>query len=354
MYGFRRCFLIVNVPIAIITSMDFRSFTDMIRWASRADFAPVMLVVSDEFYLQQQIERQLVQRFYDGTAPDFNYQVLYGSETSGSEVAGLASAYPMMAERRVVIVRDADKLLKEKDALAGYIKKPVSSTFLLFMATKVNRTTNPWRAVPKDAVIEQPAIYENQVREWIPQLASAWQLSINEEAVEFIIQSMGTAVSMIAAEFEKMSLADIPGRKLTTEVVADLTGIRREWNPWELKDAIVKGDEARAQLIATKMIQSGDNPVGMAASLAVSFKSMWMKSWQLATDKNMPPPQRYPEKIELEQVKALGPRAARKIEHFIDRLADLDAGLKGFSPLPPDIQFCAYISDVCNVDRRED
>jgi len=334
--------------------MEIKTFTDIFKWCQTVPFSPVLLVVSDEHYVLQQAEKILVSRFYDGTAKDFNYSIVYGSESTGSEVAGLAASYPMMADRRAVIVREAEKLNKEKEVLTGYIKRPGQTTFLLFLATKVNRATNPWKAIDKQFTAEMPAIYENHVRPWIPELAKSHGLTIAEDAVEFILSTMGTNISFISAEFEKISLADVPGKRLTLDLVAQLTGIRRDWNPWELKDAIVKNEEEKAQMIVAKMIQSGENPVGMVASLAMSFKSMWLKSYQIAVNKTMAPPQRYPELIEFNQVKAMGPKAARKIEYLLERLSQLDAGLKGFSPFPADIQFGSFIADVCNFERREE
>ncbi|MBN8705182.1 MAG: DNA polymerase III subunit delta [Bacteroidetes bacterium] len=334
--------------------MEIKTFSDVFKWCSTVPFSPVLMVVSEEHYILQQAEKILINRFYDGTAKDFNFNVLYGSETTGSEVATFAASYPMMADLRVVVVREAEKLNKEKEALTGYLKNPSQTTLLIFIASKVNRTMNPWKAIPKTSLAETPNIYENHVRPWIPELAKSHGLTIDEESVEFILANMGTNISFISAEFEKISMADIPGKKLNLDIVSQLTGIRRDWNPWELKDAIVKNEEEKAQMILAKMVQVGENPVGMVASLAGSFKSMWHRSYQLAVNKNMPPPQRYPELIEFNLVKAMGPKASRKIEYLLERLCQLDADLKGFSPFPPEILFGTFVADVCNFERRDE
>ena len=334
--------------------MDIKTFSDIFKWASSVKFNPVMLVTSEEHYILQQVEKTLVDRFFDGEGKDFNYNVIYGSETTGSAVASLAASYPMMAERRIVIVRDADKITKEKDELAGYIKSPSQTTFLLLLGTKVNRATLPWNRVPKDYSVDTPTIYDYHVRPWIKEIAGQSGFRIDEETTEFVLNTMGTNISYIAAEFEKMADADIPNKTLTVDLLTKYTGIGKDWNPWELKDALAKGDEEKAQLIAVKMIQSGENPIGMISSLAYSFKSMWLRSYQLAVNKNEPPPKRYPELIEYNLVKEMGPKAARKLEFIIERLCQLDADLKGFSTFPPQILFGSFISEVCNFEKRDE
>ena len=334
--------------------MEIKTFSDIFKWANSTKFNPVMLVTSDEHFILQQVEKILVERFYDGEAKDFNYNVIYGSETTGSAIASVASSYPMMAERRIVIVREADKVTKEKDELAGYFKSPSQSTFLLLVGQKANRATLPWNRVPKEFAIDTPTIYDYHVRPWIKEISSASGFKIDDETVEFILNTMGTNISYIAAEFEKMSTAEIPNKVLTVELVSKFTGIRKDWNPWELKDALVKGDEEKAQLIAIKMLQSGENPIGILSSLTYSFKSMWLRSYQLAVNKNEPPPKRYPELIEYNLVKEMGPKAARKIEFILEKMCQLDADLKGFSTFPPQILFGSFISEVCNFEKRDD
>lgn len=333
---------------------EFKTFTDVFPWLKNCQFAPVFTVITDEYYLQQKIETILVEKFYDGTAKDFNFNIVYGSETNGSEVNALASSYPMMAERRVVIVREAEKLLKEKDQTAAYFQKPSGSTLLILIANSLNRNSSPWNKIPKEGLIIVPKIYDNQVRPWIKELAKSFQFTISDESIEFIISTMGANITFIAAEFEKMSVADIPNRNLSIDVIAAYTGIRKEYNPWEFRDALVKNDEDRAQQMAIRMLQSGENPVGIVANLASAFKSMWLTSYHLALDKNFPPPKPYPQLIEYNQVKALGQRASRKIEFVLEQLFHLDSGLKGFSPFPPEILFSRFIADVCNFEKRED
>lgn len=334
--------------------MEIKSFADIFKWASTVKFNPVMLVTSPEHYILQQVEKTLENRFFDGEGKDFNYNIVYGSETTGSAVASLSASYPMMAERRIVIVREADKITKEKDELAGYIKSPSQSTFLLLLGTKVNRATLPWNRVPKEFSIDTPAIYDYHVRPWIRDFADQSGFRIDEPTTEFIINTMGTNISYIAAEFEKLHDADIPNKTLTIDLLTKFTGIRKDWNPWELKDALVKSNEEKAQLIAIKMIEAGENPIGILAGLTFSFRSMWLRSYQLAVNKNEPPPKRYPELVEYNLVKEMGSRASRKLEFMIEKLCQLDADLKGFSSLPPQILFSSYISEVCNFEKRDD
>src|SRR5713226_2439947 len=135
------------------------------------DFVPLYLFHGEEDFLTEEFMDLLVEHAVDPSSKSFNLDVLHGKETDVKEVISHASSFPMMAERRVVIVRDADSLVAtdaNREILLRYVEHPLSSTILVFTMQKADMRIAVFKAFQeKGIVVECKPLYENQVPDWI-------------------------------------------------------------------------------------------------------------------------------------------------------------------------------------------
>lgn len=224
----------------------------------------------------------------------FNQTVLYGGETNIRTVLSEAKSYPMMSNYRVVIVKEAQNMKDlvprargkgEEDAeenkhpLEMYLEKPQKSTILVFChkyKTIDMRTAFAKRISKKAVVLKSDTMYDYKVPKWIEGFVSSKNYSIEPRAGQLLTEFLGNDLSKIANELEKLFL-NIPEKsKITSEHIQRFIGISKEYNNFELQDAIGKKDILKANRIISYFASNPkDNPmVVTVASLAGYFSKV--------------------------------------------------------------------------------
>ena len=207
----------------------------------------------------------------DESTRSFNFDLLYGPETNISQIVSIAQGYPMMAERRLVIVREADKVLRAKptgaakskkktndDPLLAYIARPNPDCVLIFDMQKFGaKNQSPFRElVEKAEVIEFPVFKEAEVVEWLRARASKGGRDLSAGAARLIVAHLGTSLRTHANELEKL-LTYTSGRKEIAEKdVEQVVGVSREHNVFELTKAIGANNKGLAATIALRMLEA--------------------------------------------------------------------------------------------------
>ncbi len=130
-------------------------------------FRSVYLLYGEEDFLIDEMVQSFIKTAVDEGTRGFNLDIVYGSDLEAKDVVALASAYPMMAERRVVVVRDFDRL-RNNEQLIGYIEQPSETTSLLLLAEKVDMRRKPYVTLKTKAeIIECRPLYDDRVPDWI-------------------------------------------------------------------------------------------------------------------------------------------------------------------------------------------
>ncbi|MCS6935897.1 MAG: DNA polymerase III subunit delta [Chitinophagales bacterium] len=219
-------------------------------------FAPLYFLCGEETYFIDRIAHEIEQNALSDAERAFNQTILYGKDTTAQQIVETAGRLPLMAERQLVIVREAQALsLKENDEalLLRYIRNPAVSTVLVFAWKhgKPDGRKSFAKEIQKHAVyVESKPLYENQVIPWIREWLAAKKLKIDDYAATLLVESAGTDLTKIANELEKICIQPPAGGLVKAEHIAKYVGISKEFNVFEYSKAIRLRHVAHAQQIA--------------------------------------------------------------------------------------------------------
>lgn len=220
---------------------------------------PIYLLHGSEPYLCDSLCEYFISHAIPQEARDFNITVFYGLDTSDSAVAQQCKQLPMGAAKRLVVVREA-QMLKSLKILVNYANQHVKSSILVLnFHGAVKQNTPPvkelFAAVKKHGVVyESEAFREYQIDGWIKDRAKSKGLELQPQALAILKENIGTELDKLENALETLHLSMDKGEsKVTKEKVCDTIGVNRDFNVFNLTNAIGKGDRARALQIAQYM-----------------------------------------------------------------------------------------------------
>lgn len=216
-------------------------------------FAPVYYLMGDEPYYIDKISDYIAEHVLQPEERDFNQTVLFGSDVTASQVADYARRYPMMSEHQVVIVKEAQNI-KNTEALEKYFKQPLASTILVMChknGSVDGRKREYVKAIQTAGVLfESKKLRDRDLPVFIEGYLKARDVTIDTKSTQIIADSIGSDLSRLASELDKVVLS-LPkeSRKVTPEVVEDQIGVSKEFNSFELRDAIINRNVFKANQI---------------------------------------------------------------------------------------------------------
>jgi len=230
--------------------VSFNSIMDDLK-ARR--FQPVYYLMGDESYYIDLISDYIAEHVLQPEERDFNQTVLFGSDVTASQVADYARRYPMMSEFQVVIVKEAQNI-KNTEALEKYFKQPLKSTILVMChknGTIDGRKREYVKAIQSAGVLfESKKLRDRDLPAFIENYLKLRQVSIDPKSTQIIADSIGADLSRLSSELDKVILS-LPNedRRVTPQVVEDQIGVSKEFNTFELRDAIVNRNVYKANQI---------------------------------------------------------------------------------------------------------
>lgn len=225
---------------------------DIIRAVRSGKVAPVYCLMGEEDYYIDKLGDFLVDTILKPEERDFNLDVVYGLETNVNRIVELARAYPMMADRRVVLVREAQSV-RTFDGLEAYLRH-LTPTTVLIICHKHGKLDKP-RAVVKalqevGVVFESRRLWENQLPAFITGYFKRGGVAVEPQAVQMLTGHVGNDLSRLSSEMDKLMLALPQGeRTVTAASVETLTGMNKDFNDFELISALARRDILRTQQI---------------------------------------------------------------------------------------------------------
>lgn len=229
------------------------SFDAIMRDLQARKFVPVYYLMGDEAYYIDKISDYIADNVLQPEERDFNQTVLFGSDVSAAQIADAARRYPMMAEYQVVIVKEAQNL-KNCDALEKYCKAPMKSTILVMChknGTIDGRKREYIKAIQSVGILfESKKLRDRDLPPFIENYLKKHQVSIDPKSTQLIADSIGADLSRLSSELDKLILS-LPeqDRRVTPQVVEDQIGVSKDFNAFELRNAIVNRDVFKANQI---------------------------------------------------------------------------------------------------------
>lgn len=219
----------------------------------------------------------------------FNQMVLYGRDVAVDEIVSNAKRYPMMAERQVVIVKEAQDLSRTIEKLASYAENPQPTTVLVlnYKYKKIDKRKALYKTLKKSGVVfESKKLYENQVAEWIRRVLSGQNYTISPKASQMLVEFLGTDLSKINNELEKLKIVLPEGTQITPEHIEENIGISKDYNNFELRKAVGERNSVKVFKIVNYFGNNPkDNPMVVTVSLLFNFFSQLLHFHGL-NDKN--------------------------------------------------------------------
>ena len=216
-------------------------------------FMPIYYLMGEEAYYIDKISDYIAENVLAPEERDFNQTILFGSDVTASQVADAARRYPMMAEHQVVIVKEAQNI-KNTEALEKYIKKPSPQTILVIChknGTIDGRKREYVKAIQQAGILfESKKLRDRDLPHFIETYLKQKNITIDPKSTQMIADAIGTDLSRLTGELEKLTLA-LPEQnpKVTPQVVENQIGISKEFNAFELRDAIVNRNVFKANQI---------------------------------------------------------------------------------------------------------
>jgi DNA polymerase-3 subunit delta len=182
----------------------------------------------------------------------FNRTILYGRDTDWATIINACRRYPMFSERQVVIVKEAQSM-REIDKIEPYIDQPLNSTILFigYKGKKVDGRTKMAKTLKSKAeMLTTRKLYDNELPEWVQGLVGSKDYSINNKALYLLIDHIGNDLSRINNEIDKIVINLADRKNITEDDIEHFVGISKEYNVFELQDALAKRDLPKAICIA--------------------------------------------------------------------------------------------------------
>jgi len=239
------------------------------------NIAPIYFLTGEEPYYIDKIAAYIEKNVLTEDERGFNQVILYGKEVSIEDIVGNAKRFPMMAERQVVIVKEAQHLSRSIENLVSYSNQPQPSTVLVlcYKYNKLDKRKKLYKSIKKSGVIfESKKLYENQVADWIKKSLHTRGYGITFKAANLLVEFLGTDLGKIDKELEKLCLVIPKGTEITPEAIEVNIGISKDYNNFELKKAIVERNVVKATRIVNYFAQNPkDNPFVLTITLLYSF-----------------------------------------------------------------------------------
>jgi len=247
----------------------------------KGNIKPIYFLMGEEAYYIDKIAEYIEANVLAEEEKSFNQMVLYGRDVTIDDIVSNAKRYPMMAERQVVIVKEAQDLSRTIDKLVSYIENPQPTTVLVicYKYKKIAKNKKIYKATAKNGVMyESKKLYENQVADWIRRVLAGKKYNITPKASQMLVEFLGTNLSKINNELEKLQLILPVGSEITPILIEENIGISKDYNNFELRKAIGDKNVKKAFRIITYFAENPkDNPTVVTVSLLFNFFSQLLQ-----------------------------------------------------------------------------
>jgi DNA polymerase-3 subunit delta len=237
-------------------------------------YSPVYFLMGEEPYYIDQISDFIHNNVLDEGEKEFDQTVLYGKDIDVSTIINAAKRYPMMGKYQVLIIKEA-QLIKNWDDLIHYLSHPLKSTILVicYKYGTPDKRKKWFQEIGKVGIVfESSKLRDYEISNWISKYAKSKNVAIEDKAVAMLSEYLGTDLSKLVNELEKLILTKPTNQKsITPELIEKNIGISKDFNVFELQAALISRDALKANRIIRYFAENKKaNP--MVLVLAQLFK----------------------------------------------------------------------------------
>lgn len=249
-------------------------FEEIISSLKKKDFYPIYFLMGDESYFIDEIANYISKNVLSEAEKGFNQSILYGKETTVEQITNMAKQFPIMGEKSVVIVKEAQHI-KKIEALESYLNNPLDSTLLVICYK--NKTLDKRKKFTKElnqkaVLFESKKLYDNQVPSWIQQYLQKFEYNINPKATQLLAEFLGTNLSKISNELDKLMISISKEVTITSEIIEENIGFSKDFNNFELTKALGMKNVLKTNQIANYFGKNPkENPLLVTISVLFSY-----------------------------------------------------------------------------------
>ena len=236
---------------------------------------PIYFLMGEEPYYIDRLSDYIENNVLSEEEKGFNQTVLYGRDVSIEDIVSAAKRYPMMAERQVIIVKEAQDLSKSIDKFENYASDPMPSTVLVlcYKYKTLDKRKKVTKLIEKSGLVfESKKLYENQVGQWINRVLQAKNYSIEPKASAMLIEFLGTNLEKINNELDKLQIILPLGSTISANDIEENIGFSKDYNIFELRKAIGEMNQLKSYKIAQYFSENPkDHPLVMTTGMLFSF-----------------------------------------------------------------------------------
>ncbi|MEY4823231.1 MAG: hypothetical protein RLZZ75_144 [Bacteroidota bacterium] len=213
----------------------------------KGNFKPIYWLEGDEPFFIDQVVHYAEHKILPEAEASFNLSIFYGKDADWSSVVNACMRYPMFADKQVVILKEAQQM-RDIEKLESYIDNPLSSTIFVvsFKEKKVDGRSKLAKTLKsKGEMLSTKKMYDSQLPEWVNQMVASHKLTITPKALHLLVDHIGNDLSRLQNEVEKLAV-NLAGRKnITEDDIEKYIGVSKDFNVFELQDALGKRDLAK-------------------------------------------------------------------------------------------------------------
>ena len=249
-------------------------YNEIIASIDNKEYRDLYFLSGNENYYIDKISKYISTKILKEEEKSFNQVVLYGKETNVQEIISEAKQYPFGASNRVVVVKEAQHV-KNIEAIEDYINNPLSTTILVicYKDKKIDKRKGFFKAIQKKHLLfESNKLYENQVSKWIKNYCNEQNLSITNESCAILVEHLGTNLTRITNELNKLLIALKQEKEITPSIIEKHIGISKDFNVFELQNALGKKDVLKSNTIINYLSSNSKyHPFVLTISSVFSF-----------------------------------------------------------------------------------
>lgn len=259
------------------------TYEDIMKDLKAGKYVNVYLLQGDEPYFIDKISGYIENNVLTPDERVFNQTVVYGKDIDVRNLDVMARRFPAMAKYQVIIVKEAQDI-KKIDDLVYYVQKPQKTTILVLCHKykTLDKRKKLSTLIDKSGVLFTSAkLYENKIPGWIDNYIKGLGLVSNPNATRLLTEYLGTDLSKISNELDKLAIALPKGSAVTPEIIQDNIGISKDYNNFELQNVIARGNvEKAARIVAHFAKNPKDNPLVLTITSLYGFFAKMLIYWQ--------------------------------------------------------------------------
>ncbi len=315
--------------------MDFEAIKKEIK---AEKFAPIYYLGGNEPYFVDKLSKMLEENVLNPGEEAFNKSVMYGAETKSKKLLNELRSFPMMAARRLVVLKEAQSFGKpEWDNIQSYLENPVPSTVFVmtFKGKDLDGRSKAFKTIGKKGVVfKSKALYDNQIPAWISDYCQGKGYELAPEAQRVLSTYLGTNLSLIESELEKIFLymAGDGSKSISPEIVFEMINIDKDFNVFELMNSLGVRDHAKSHFIINQMMRNAkDHPPVLIVFQLFSFfsKLLRLQSKGLSSPPEVAAELKIHQFIARQYVEAVRRYSSRDIYRNLTFILEADLFLKG-------------------------